>query len=385
MRVKSIVREDTPAGIRPLAANAELTVVVRDSRSAVVDQRTVRVGRWSSADWSWKVPAEAALGNYAVEITRAGLTSSRTSGSFLVASYRRPDFRVDASLDADIPVMGSTLHGAIDAEYLFGSPLASRPVRWFVHRSPGMNVPELITKRFRTEQYAFGYSPDYDEESREPYRLLEKQETLGADGRIVADVTTTAGRDFSYSYMFEGDVEDPSGQHIANRAFLVVHPAAFYVGLTRPSTFVDTKAGATIGVVVADLKGQTIANIPVTLQLFREEWVYSQPGPGVAPRNGPWQRKEIPAGEWRVRSGATDVPVPISVKDGGRYILRATARDAEQRPTRTDVSFYATGPGKSFWRTEGNRIDLVPERGTWKPGETARILVQSPWETPRRS
>ena len=60
-------------------------------------------------------------------------------------------------------------------------------------------------------------------------------------------------------------------------------------------------------------------------------------------------------------------------------MLRATARDASGHRTRTDVSFYAVGAGRASWKVDGNRIDLVPERKTWKPGESARILIQSPW------
>ena len=34
------------------------------------------------------------------------------------------------------------------------------------------------------------------------------------------------------------------------------------------------------------------------------------------------------------------------------------------------------------WRRfDHNRIDIEPERDTWKPGENARIMIQSPWET----
>ena len=50
------------------------------------------------------------------------------------------------------------------------------------------------------------------------------------------------------------------------------------------------------------------------------------------------------------------------------------------RKTRTDLTFYATGSGATSWRGEGNRIELTPERKTWKPGERARILIQSPWD-----
>ena len=39
------------------------------------------------------------------------------------------------------------------------------------------------------------------------------------------------------------------------------------------------------------------------------------------------------------------------------------------------------GDGYTAWaRYDHNRIDLVPERKSYKPGETARIMIQSPWE-----
>ena len=39
------------------------------------------------------------------------------------------------------------------------------------------------------------------------------------------------------------------------------------------------------------------------------------------------------------------------------------------------------GRGLTAWeRFDHNRINLVAERTTYKPGETARIMIQSPWE-----
>ena len=93
-----------------------------------------------------------------------------------------------------------------------------------------------------------------------------------------------------------------------------------------------------------------------------------------------WVRTEIPSGEWTITTTAGRVSLPIPLRDGGCYTLRATARDERGRPTRTEVVFYVLGRGYSAWRADGNRITLTPERMTWKPGETARVLVQSPWE-----
>jgi AraC-like DNA-binding protein len=62
--------------------------------------------------------------------------------------------------------------------------------------------------------------------------------------------------------------------------------------------------------------------------------------------------------------------------------LSATARDEDGHRTRTDVGFYGLGPGYTAWaRNDHLRITLEPERRTWKPGETARVMIQSPWES----
>ena len=49
-------------------------------------------------------------------------------------------------------------------------------------------------------------------------------------------------------------------------------------------------------------------------------------------------------------------------------------RDARPRSMR---SAAATPRGQRY---DHNRIDLVAERQTYKPGDTARIMIQSPWE-----
>ncbi|HWS70858.1 MAG TPA: alpha-2-macroglobulin family protein, partial [Thermoanaerobaculia bacterium] len=61
--------------------------------------------------------------------------------------------------------------------------------------------------------------------------------------------------------------------------------------------------------------------------------------------------------------------------------LTAKATDAEGHVTSSKVAFYAMGAGYTAWaRYDHNRIDLVPEKKTLRPGETARILIKSPWE-----
>ena len=145
--------------------------------------------------------------------------------------------------------------------------------------------------------------------------------------------------------------------------------------MSRLPIFFDTKTDAKVTVAAVDLSGKPVGDTAVVVSLLREQWVSVD----SRTRRGTWTRREIPVAEWNVRTSSA-APLPITVRDGGSYILRAVAGDVAGRRTRTEQQFYALGPGVSSWMTStGNQIELTPERETWKPGETARILIHSPW------
>ncbi len=76
-------------------------------------------------------------------------------------------------------------------------------------------------------------------------------------------------------------------------------------------------------------------------------------------------------------------PVPLDRVEAQRLRPSCARRatDSEGRTTTTELQVYALGEGYTAWRRyDHQRIDLLPEKTTYKPGETARILIQSPWE-----
>ncbi len=397
VHVKAIVRADTPNGIRLLPAGSKLDVVVRDSRSKEVDRRTITLNRWSSAEWAWSVPAEATLGNYSVQAQVAGTTPAegndvtereyedgwwlkRVNGSFLVAAYRKPEFRVDTTLAGETPLAGSTLRATVTAKYLFGGSMGSRPVRWTVTRAPDLDIPQAIFERFPRERFVFGYYPD--RESTGDDRVASETVMLDANGTLSVNVPTERDVDFAYRYTFESDVEDVSRQHIANRSSLTVHPAPFFIGLRRPSYFADTRSGTNVDVVAVDAKGNAISGVDVRVSLVRVQWNSVRRAEGSGFYTWESERVEIPAGQWTVKTTDKPVTLNVPVPEGGYYEMQATASDADGRKTRTDTSFYGLGGGYTAWRRyDHNRITLEPERKTWKPGERARVMIQSPWET----
>ncbi len=396
VHVKAIVRTDTPTGIRLMKTGAPLDISVRDSRNKEVDRRSVTINKWGNAEWTWTVPAEATLGNYSITALLPGaerpegndVTERRprgewlqqVHGSFLVAAYRKPEFRVDATLAAEPALAGSTLRGTLNARYLFGSAMGSRPVRWSVTRDPDFSVPAAVTEKFPDDKFQFGYYPRVDRSVDS--RIAGDAATLTPDGKLTVAVPSTKDVDFTYRYTFEGDVEDVSRQHVANRTSTVVYPAPWFIGLKRPDYFASVDTGTSVDVVAVDPKGVIVPNVTVTLTLVRIQWNSVRRSEGSGYYSWDTERVEEKAGEWTITTAAAPVTQKIPIAEGGSYMLRAIAKDNAGHTTRTESWFYGLGKGYTAWeRFDHNRITLEPEKKTWKPGERARVMIQSPWET----
>ncbi len=401
---KAILRQNTAAGVRLFPAGTSVVLTVRDSQNRLVDERSVRLGAWSSADWTLTLPADGSLGNYSV---RAVLEADRPKpkapearapgadpgeeddefvryeksvhGSFLVAAYRRPDFRVDVTLTGDTAIAGDALKGNVTARYLFGAPMGVRPITWSFTRTRGYGAPKAITEKFPDDRWLFVGS--LDEERQLTGDLRREEAKLGKAGDLPLTLETKRDASVPFVYTLEGDVEDVSRQHIANRASLVVHPAPWYVGVRRPSYFLEQKAGLKTEIVAVALDGTPAPGVPVEITLTQVQWLSVRRAEGNGFYTWETERKEVPAGTWTVTTGAAPVPLEIPFATGGFFTLRATGTTTDGRSAITRTSFYVLGEGYTAWeRFDHNRIELVPERQTYRPGDTARIMIQSPWE-----
>jgi alpha-2-macroglobulin len=378
LHAKVVLRSDTPTGMQLLHAGTAVDILVNDSLGKEVDKRTVTLNDWSSAEWTWTVPAEAALGDYNVS---AKIASQRlmVNGEFLVAAYRRPEFRVDVTLKSPSTIAGTKLNGTIIGKYLFGAAMASRPVKWTYAKQPVLEVPHAISERFGEDQWQF-LGEDF-EHPRSMETIDTKEPKLDAKGalKLTLDTDLTAGAPWNYT--LEGNVTDISRQQIAGRTSFHVDPAPWYVGVKTPPYFADAAKGIDTALVAVALNGTATADVKISIDLHRIQWNSVRESAGNGFYNWQTERKELPAGHWDVTTQATPVPLHVPLNEGGEYLLIAKATDAEGRSTTTRTWFYAVGAGYTAWaRYDSNRIDLVPEKKTFKPGETARIMVKSPWE-----
>lgn len=382
VHVKAILRHDTAGGMKLLPAGGTITVVVTDTNGKEIDRRQEVLSEWSSADWILKLPQNGALGGYSVQVWLGKEEASSVYGEFLVAAYRKPDFRVDATIGGADDVAGATLKGVVSGRYLFGAAMAGRPVAISYSKQWLNDVPSAVRERFPAERFAF-LREAWESGGRPPEgAIFQKELTLGPDGTASLELGTDLAAGQPYSYTIEGEVTDVSRQALAGRASMAVHPAPWYIGVKRPGYLIESQGGLKTEVVAVSPRGDAVAGVPVEATLKQVQWnsVRRAEGHGFYT----WETKRVEIEKWtgQITTGNAPVPLAIPLDGGGYFILALEATDGEGRSTITTTDFYAIGSGYTAWeRYDHNRIDLVPERKTYRPGETARIMVKSPWES----
>ena len=400
---KAILRHNSPQGIRLLPAGTAVLVTVRDGQYRVVNERTVKVGEWSSAEWTMTLPAEGNLGGYSVrailerdkpqpkkpEELRPGdepgpenddhvAYEKSVHGSFLVAAYRRPDFRVDVTLPRGSVTAGDTVKATVTAKYLFGAPMPSRPASWTWTRTPG-SAPQAVLEALPDgDRWTFVGSV---ERRPDESPVVSRETKTSAAGELSLDLPTRLDAGVPYLYSLEADVEDVSRQHIANRGGITVHPAPWYVGVKRPSYFLDQKNGLSLELITVSPDGKVVPGVPLQAKLTQVQWNSVRRAVGNGFFTWETERKLVPAGEWTVTTGDGPVPLQAPLPGGGYFELEVIGREPSGRFAVTKTSFYVLGAGYTAWeRYDHNRIDLVADKPRYKPGDTARIMIQSPWE-----
>jgi len=378
---KLIARADTPEGMQLLQPGDKIEVALRDSHSNEIDTRTLAISAWSSAEWTYRIPNEAPLGTYSVSV-KSNKHHGTIAGNVLVAAYRRPDFRVDVTLDAPSSLAGTKLDGIVNGRYLFGAPMAGQKANWTYSKVELTDVPSKISDRWPAERFSF-LGRDWDADYPSTQTIQQNEGVLAANGQLKLSLETDKAAGVPFDYRLEGVVTDVTRQQIAGRLSMRVDPAPWYIGLRTPPYFAEAGEGKGIEteVIAAGLDGLAVPGVPVKVALKRIQWTSVRQGEGGGFYDWESERKEVEAGEWTVTTKAEPVPLKIPIAEGGEYLLVATA-EADGRSTTTRVWFYAVGDGYTAWaREDHNRIELVPEKKTYRPGETARIMIKSPWET----
>ncbi len=368
VHIKALVKD---AGRLP-KRQREVQVRVQDPRGQGVLDTTLTLDTFGTADVDLKLKTGAAVGEYSLRLTQGERAVGHT---FRVEEYRVPTFEVKVSSAQKEWPLGADVEAVVEARYLHGGELSGREVRYQVWKAREPFAPAGFA------QYAFGLPED----GAGAGLVSSADERLDGQGRALvrfkADHPSYAG---PQRYTVEASVTDVDRQAYAGRLSRVVHPAAFYVGVLPPANAV-VRAGQVLEVPVIALKpdGTVQEGVRVRAQLERvDHHTYARVSGTHAQLVNHEERVE--ADQCLVTTEKTAVTCRLSVPEAGAYQVRAWAQDTAQRMVQAGFRVSASGANTVAWpRFDQDRIQVVADKARYLPGDTAKLVVQTPFPEAR--
>ncbi len=341
-------------------------------------------------DFSIDVPDGANLGP--AEIRLRLIDSSFAEwhyDSFEIQDFRRPEFEVTARTESPAPYfVDQPATVAVDATYFSGGPLPDADVEWVVTTDTTSYTPPnwpdytfgIWTPWWESgyggyDDYSAGFAVedyDYPYPDGEPVAVETLTGRTGPDGTHYLEMSFTGdGENQPTSVTAQATVFDVNRQAWSSTAAVLVHPADVYVGLRSPRAFVRQGEPLLIDAIVTDLDGEAVAGRTVTMEASRLEWRY---------QNGEWSEVAVDTETCSVTSAAEAVSCSFATGQGGTYEVSATVTDTTGRRNRSELTRWVSGgTARPDARVQQEVVTLIPDQAEYEAGETAEILVQSPF------
>ncbi|MEW6264881.1 MAG: alpha-2-macroglobulin family protein [Thermodesulfobacteriota bacterium] len=358
--------------VGPLSgSNRELSYQVVESRGNEVAKGQARINAWGGFDLVVRLPEKINLGQARLNLSApwpGPIDGWSYVHTFQVQEFRRPEFEVSASAGEGPFLVGGFAPVQVSARYYAGGALANAEVAWQVSARTGHFSPPGWSG------FAFGEWTPWWWDVTEPQDESVKTYNGLTDGsgvhRLRLDFES-ARPPRPAAVTAQASVMDVNRQAWTASTHLLVHPALHYVGLRGDRTFVQPGQPLKIEVVVTDLEGRPMSGRTISLKAVRLDWTH---------KKGVWRQEETDAGAVTLTSAAKPVQHEFKFTDGGMYKLTAAIQDLEGRPNQTVITRWVSGGQRPPARkVEQEKVELIPDRQEYKPGETAEIMLSAPF------
>ncbi|MBC5781443.1 alpha-2-macroglobulin [Ramlibacter sp. USB13] len=338
-----------------------------------------------SAESQFQVPPAAKLGVY--EVSMRGNHEAGTGGSFRVEAFRLPvlEGRI-APVDARPLVNVSSVPTAVQVNYVSGGGAANLPVRVSaLVRGKGVSFSDYEEFSFlppRGDRRAGGEG-DEDPASADDQRVVADKLPLTLDrngaGRLTVPELPTLRR--PQELVLEASYADPNGEVQTLRHVTSLWPAAVVAGL-RTEGWVSAAQKIRFQAIALHLDGKPAADVPLEVKAVARVTTTSRKRMvgGFYTYDNKTERKDLGT----VCSGRSDARglllCETKLGEAGEVELVATARDAQGNTSEAGSSVWVTRQGELwFGGADHDRIDVLPEKRSYQPGETARLQVRMPF------
>ena len=364
------------------------------------------------AEMTWTIPKEAKLGFYEVRLFKKSEAEQRkalhrreprewTSGRFRVEEFRVPLLRgmIQPPTDPLINARDVTLDLSI--QYLAGGGAGLLPIKLrsevrpkYISPFEGFDdfvfsngpVKEGIVRRGEPlggEEFEEGFEGEERVTLRKEMKLPTADLTLDKSGSIRTTISNLPKLESPKEILSEMEFQDPSGEIQTVSTRIPLWHSKYLIGI-KPDSWAVSKDAFKFHIAVVDLSGKPVSNASVKVDLFeRKTYTHRKRlvGGFYAYEHSTEIKKVVTLCEGKTDSKGLlicEVQSPVS----GNVILQAQSVDEMGNKTVAQRDVWVAGK-EEWWFEVGDhdRIDLLPEKKRYEPGEKATFQIRMPFRS----
>jgi len=366
-----------------------VSVTIEDPDNGKISEHELPLTSRGTFSGEVDVVDEAPLGSYSI-VAKAG--SIQVNSSFEVQEYKKPEFKVKVTGPKKFAMVGEKVRFSVQADYFFGAPVTRADVHYYIYQSRYYHSwwNNEDADEFDDRAGAENEGGDEGEDGYYGNEVVQEADgTLDSHGRLSVEFEVpepSGAEQWDYEYRFEAAVTDQSRREMQG--------SATFVG-TRGKTIADAQPEkylyyqnetAKILVRTADYEGHPVSR-KVTLKFIEQHWERIEKEEeynGYKYKSYDYisHEKELPGGEVTTDSqgkATYDFPIPML-----GYIHIKTVMNENGRELVNPGEYLWATDKKSQWsdfsfRDTGEKtIKLVPDKKSYRPGETAHVLALLP-------
>ncbi|QSJ20194.1 alpha-2-macroglobulin family protein [Nostoc sp. UHCC 0702] len=347
----------------------ELTLVNPDGQKTSLGTQTTN----EFGTFSLELPIKTTqrLGYYSIQAK--GKNKHEISGEFRVAEFKPPNFQVELNLNKEFAYIGDQVDIQSTSNYLFGAAVEAGEAKYFITRQQANFIPK------GWEEFTFGRQWLWPEEIPTiSSDILQTNAQLDANGKSSQRVIVADDLPYAMTYRVDVQVADVSNLSVANSKIFTALPSNRLIGL-KSNFIADAGKAFPVEVIVTDPTGKLITGQRVRLEL--QQIKYSSVTQLVEGSQTPKNQVEYKTvAQTEITSANSPQSVNLTPAESGSYRIRVNFSDAKSELTATDLQIWATGGNSVFWGArEKDVLEVKLDKKEFKPGETATVLIQSPY------
>ena len=335
-----------------------VTVEITDPNQKTIYQQKLDLSPFATFHGKLTLSPLAGLGSYGIT---AHIGEKRLYGTFEVQEYKKPEYEVSVSMEKSRYLQGETIQATINARYYFGAPVSNGHVKYSLFRS-GYQFPywQILwgDEEFEGEEGEGQGNEDYFGQE-----ISQGTAQLDADGVLHVALPTEVDADkHDYRYRIEAHVTDSSNREIMGGRGVTVTYSTLVVLLETDRYVYAPGQQAEITVRTVDYDSNPVsASVQLRFE-SHESWASNA-----------------------ARRVLTEARVSTDAKGTGHYTytvpkvpwltIHASGVDRNQREASFNSSMWISGASFAAGEIEFRRVDVYPDKHSYKPGDTAHVLI----------